>query len=142
MLIIRLQRVGKRNQAEFRLVLAERTDSVSKKAAEVLGHYSARKKSFTVKNGERLQYWLSQRVELSPTVHNLLVANKLMEAGKVKAFNIPKKTAEPAIAPVDQSVEGPKGEATAPAEAPTQGPTTEAKPEEKSGEPAPETPAT
>jgi small subunit ribosomal protein S16 len=90
MLIIRLQRTGKKNQADFRIVLAEKEAPVNKKIIEVLGSYNPRKKTFQVKE-ERLKYWLGQKVSLSETAHNLLVTKGLLDAKKVKAFNIPKK---------------------------------------------------
>jgi small subunit ribosomal protein S16 len=93
MLTIRLQRTGKRNQADFRIVLAEKEAPVKKKIVELLGSYNPRKKDFKVKE-ERLKYWIAQRVQLSPTVHNLLVTKGLLDAAKVKAFNVPKKKAE------------------------------------------------
>ena len=95
MLTIRLQRSGKRNQPEFRIVLAEKTAAASKKFVEILGNYNPRNKAFNM-NQDRLNYWMTQRVELSPTMHNLLVSQKLLDKFKVKAFNIPKKPAEPA----------------------------------------------
>ena len=90
MLTIRLQRTGKNNQADFRIVLAEKAAPVQKKHLEVLGNYNPRKKDFKV-NEERVKYWVSQRVELSPTVHNLLVTKGLLDQAKVRAFNVPKK---------------------------------------------------
>ncbi len=92
MLIIRLQRTGKRNQADFRIVLAEKEAPVKKKTAEVLGSYNPRKKTFQIRE-ERLKYWLGQKVSLSETAHNLLVSKGLLDAKKVKAFSIPKKPA-------------------------------------------------
>lgn len=97
MLIIRLQRTGKRNQADFRIVLAEKTASASKKYQEILGSFNPRKKVFKAEE-ERVKYWISQHVAMSPTVHNLFVTKGLMEGAKVKAFNTPKKPAEPAAA--------------------------------------------
>ncbi|MDE2311957.1 MAG: 30S ribosomal protein S16 [Patescibacteria group bacterium] len=96
MLIIRLQRTGKKNAADFRLVIAEKTASAKKKFVEVLGSYNPRTKAFQAKE-ERLKYWLGQRVEISPTVHNLLVGKNLLEAKKVKAFSVPKKPVEPVV---------------------------------------------
>ncbi len=93
MLTIRLQRTGKRNQADFRIVLAEKTAPVQKKHLEVLGTYNPRKKNFQV-NEERAKYWITQRVELSPTVHNLFVSEGLLQGAKVKAFNVLSKKAE------------------------------------------------
>jgi len=98
MLIIRLQRTGKKNAADFRVVLAQKTASAVKKFVEDLGSYNPRKKAFIIKSEERLKYWLAQQVEISPTVHNLLVSNKFLDAKKVKAFKTPKKPVE-AVAP-------------------------------------------
>lgn len=95
MLIIRLQRTGKKNASDFRIVLAQKTSSAVKKFVEVLGSYNPRSKAFAVKNEDRMKYWIAQHVEISPTVHNLLVSKNLLEAKKVKAFNTPKKPAEP-----------------------------------------------
>jgi small subunit ribosomal protein S16 len=114
MLTIRLQRAGKRNKPEFRIVLAEKESSASKKFAEILGSYNPRTKSFSVKE-DRVRYWISQRVVLSPTVHNLFVTQKLVDAPKVKAFSIPAKKEESASA-----------EAAAPAPAPATGTDAEA----------------
>ena len=93
MLTIRLQRTGKKNQADFRIVLAEKESPVNKKVVEILGSYNPRKKNFQVKE-ERVKYWIAQRVELSETVHNLFVTKSLLDAKKVKAFTIPKKPVE------------------------------------------------
>jgi small subunit ribosomal protein S16 len=94
MLTIRLQRTGKKNQADFRIVLAEKQAPVKKKFVEILGSYNPRKKDFRIKSEERLKYWIAQRVEISPTVHNLLVSKNLLEATKVKAFRVKKKEVE------------------------------------------------
>ena len=97
MLTIRLQRTGKKNQADFRIVLAEKESPVGKKVVEILGSYYPRKKAFQVKQ-ERVNYWIGQKIEMSETVHNLFITNKLVEGKKVKAFTIPKKPVE-AVAP-------------------------------------------
>jgi small subunit ribosomal protein S16 len=94
MLTIRLQRTGKKNNPAFRVVLAEKTSAASKKFVEVLGNYNPTSKQLGIKNQDRLNYWIAQHVELSPTVHNLLVTHKLLDAKKMQAFVIPKKLAE------------------------------------------------
>ena len=110
MLTIRLQRTGKKNQADFRIVLAEKEAPVNKKFIEILGTYNPRKKAFQA-NAERLNYWIAQNVNLSETVHNLFITHKVMEGKKIKAFTIPKK---PSSA---EATEGKPVEATAPAAA-------------------------
>ncbi len=108
MLTIRLQRTGKKNQADFRIVLTEKQAPVKKQHLEVLGSYSPRKKTFKVTE-ERVKYWISQRVEMSPTVHNLFVGKGLLDAKKVKAFNTPKKAEEAKVevAPVSTEAVAP-----------------------------------
>lgn len=105
MLIIRLQRTGKKNAADFRIVLAEKESHVSKKFQEVLGSYNPRTKMFQVKT-ERVQYWISKGVALSPTVHNLFVTKNLTTEKKVRAFSTPKKPVEapaPEAAPKEEA---------------------------------------
>ncbi|MFA5991032.1 MAG: 30S ribosomal protein S16 [Candidatus Doudnabacteria bacterium] len=108
MLTIRLQRTGKKNQADFRIVLAEKEAPVQKKFTEVLGAYNPRKKTFQIKE-DRIKYWLGQKIELSETIHNLFVTKGLVDGKKVKAFSIPKKpvVAEAPVAPATAPVETP-----------------------------------
>jgi len=115
MLTIRLQRAGKANRPQFRIVLAEKTAAADKKFVEVLGHYNPRTKDFGVKE-DRVNYWISQHVTLSPTVHNLFVTKSVMQAPKVKAFSVPKKPAEPAAEPAAPAAaaEAPTAEVLAP----------------------------
>ena len=125
MLIIRLQRTGSKNRPAFRLVLAEKEKSASKKFQEVLGHYNPRLKQFGLKSEERLKYWISQNVAMSPTAHNLLVEKKLLDAKKVKAWRPKKK--EGAEAPQEAVPAAEAQSAPAP---------------EAAAQPAPEAPAT
>jgi small subunit ribosomal protein S16 len=116
MLTIRLQRTGKKNQADFRIVLAEKESPVKKKFLEVLGSYNPRKKDFRIKE-ERAKYWIGQRIEMSPTVHNLFVTKGLLQGAKVKAFNTPKKPVESAPAPESAVAEKSEAPVAAPTEA-------------------------
>lgn len=71
MLRIRLTRVGKRNNAHFRVVVAEHSRPVKGKFLELLGTYSPTKKDLTV-NEERITHWISQGAAPSNTVARLL----------------------------------------------------------------------
>ena len=101
MLIIRLQRAGKRNQPLYRVIVAEKTASASKKFIEVLGSYNPHTKNLVMK-ADRLEYWKGQQISMSPTVHNLFVTKKMVDGKKVSAFKLPKKEAakEEVAAPV------------------------------------------
>ena len=108
MLTIRLQRAGRKNQPVFRIVLAEKHKSATKKVVEQLGIYNPRSKDFNVKE-ERVKYWITQHVQMSPTVHNLFVTKKLVEGAKVHAWQ-PRRKPAPATAGVPTEV----GTATTP----------------------------
>lgn len=129
MLTIRLQPTGKRNHREYRVVLADQASAVQKRFVELLGNYNPHNKALVIKKPERLQYWVSQHVHLSPTVQNLLITNKMLDDKKVHAFTIPKKPVVPvAEAAKVEAVTEAVVEASASPEAATE------------SEPAPETP--
>lgn len=91
MLTLRLQRAGKKNKPEFRIVLAESTAAANKKFVEILGNYNPRTKEFAVKDEARLKYWVEQHVSISPTLNNLLISKNLLQADKKRAFLVPTK---------------------------------------------------
>ncbi len=83
MLNIRLSRVGKRNHAQYKLVVAEKTAPIKGKFVEQLGSYDPHTKELIVKN-ERVKHWISQGAGCSTTVHNLLVKKGVIEGEKIK----------------------------------------------------------
>lgn len=128
MLRIRLTRVGKRNNAHFRVVVAEHSRPVKGKFLELLGTYSPTKKDITV-NEERIQHWISQGAAPSNTVARLLKSKgmKGMEKFIVHInFKVKEKEAveeapvatpaPAAAAEAPKQEEAPAVEATAPAE--------------------------
>ncbi|OIO52167.1 MAG: 30S ribosomal protein S16 [Candidatus Portnoybacteria bacterium CG_4_8_14_3_um_filter_44_15] len=114
MLVIRLIRVGKKNSPSFRVILTEKTAAAkSGSFLEILGHYNPRlvkkengksKKEIKL-DGARIKYWLSQGAQASATVHNLLVAEKVIAGEKIKKKIKAQK---------DEKKEKPKEEKTAP----------------------------
>lgn len=85
MLIIRLQRIGKRNQAYFRVVVVEHTKKPKGKFLELLGSYNPHQKEFKV-NKERVDYWLEHGAQISPTVNNLMVNHKIWDKSKMQSW--------------------------------------------------------
>lgn len=85
MLVIRLQRVGKKNQPSYRIVLAEKSAPVKGRFLEIMGNYNPRLKTKSFEK-DRILYWLSKGAQASATVHNLLVSEKIIDAPKVKAW--------------------------------------------------------
>lgn len=90
MVIIRLQRVGRRNHAEYRVVVTEHTRAAkSANYIEKLGSYSPHTNTIELAE-DRVTYWIEKGAQVSDTVHNLLVTKGVIK-GKKKNV-LPKKT--------------------------------------------------
>ncbi len=91
MLIIRLQRVGRKHEPTFRVVLVDSKRSAkSGQALEILGNHDARKaKTDNHLDADRIKYWISKGAQLSDTMRNLLITKKIITGKKVNA--LPKK---------------------------------------------------
>lgn len=128
MLVIRLTRIGKKNQPAYRVILAEKTSPVRGKFIEILGSYNPRLKQKALQV-DRIKYWLSKGAQASATMHNLLVSEKIIEAKKVKAWQPKKKTQEANKAKAVAAAEAAAQKAEAPAveESKEEAPTEEAK---------------
>jgi small subunit ribosomal protein S16 len=114
MLIIRLQRTGRKHEPTFRVVLTDsKNGPKSGKYLKNLGWYDSRlKNKIDQLDTEAIKKWVSQGAKLSDTLHNFLVSQKVI-TGKKKNV-LPKKT------PIKKAA--PEGEAkpaeSAPAAAP------------------------
>ncbi|OGI68288.1 30S ribosomal protein S16 [Candidatus Nomurabacteria bacterium RIFCSPHIGHO2_01_FULL_42_15] len=93
MLKIRLQRIGRKNDPAFRVVLTDSKNSTkSGRFLEILGTYNPKvldKKLRVSFADDRIKHWLSKGAKLSDTMHNFLVQNKVIEGKKVNV--LPKK---------------------------------------------------
>lgn len=117
MLTIRFNRVGKRNQAYFRIALQEKGKAPGKRHVEMLGSYDPHKK-VTVLKKERVLYWIGQGAEVSDSVHNLLVREGVVTGDKhVIKMQRPEKPVAAEEAPGTET----------PAETPTEAPAEEVK---------------
>jgi small subunit ribosomal protein S16 len=155
MLIIRLTRKGKKNQPFFRVVVIDKRSSTrGGRSVEDLGYVDPLKKRKSL-NAERIKYWLSKGAQASDTMHNLLVAEKIIEADKVHVSKLSKKakekmktTAEAKVAAeeaakakAEKDAEDAKAEKEKPAEEVVEAPVEEVKPEETTPEVTEEKPA-
>jgi len=93
MLKIRLQRIGKRGQAYFRVIVTEHTQKPKGRFLELLGNYDPHKNVVNVKK-ERIEYWVSKGAQFSPTVNNLLVDRDIIKGEKVQVWKAKKKKIE------------------------------------------------
>lgn len=102
MLTIRLQRVGRKHEPSFRVVLTDsKNGPKSGKCLEVLGAYDPRtvggNQINNHLNGKRINHWVKQGASVSDTVHNLLIDSGLTKGEKIKGK--PKRKVE-----IDQKV--------------------------------------
>jgi small subunit ribosomal protein S16 len=90
MLKMRLQRVGRRNDPSYRVVVTDsRTGPKSNKHVAILGSYNPKMDHVQI-DGEAAKDWISKGVQVSDTVHNILVGQKVIEGKKVNV--LPKKS--------------------------------------------------
>lgn len=89
MLVIRLQRIGKKHQAAFRIVLQDSKWKLQGKALELLGFYNPHTKEKQFQT-ERVKFWLAKGAQPSSTLHNMFVDAGIVIGEKVKAWR-PKK---------------------------------------------------
>jgi len=90
MLMMRLQRVGRKNDPSYRIVVTDkRTGPKSNKHIALLGSYNPKMNHVQLKADEAKE-WLSKGVQPSDTVHNILVGQKVIDAKKLNV--LPKKS--------------------------------------------------
>ncbi|OGF85630.1 30S ribosomal protein S16 [Candidatus Giovannonibacteria bacterium RIFCSPLOWO2_02_44_8] len=103
MLMIRLQRVGRRNDPSFRVVITDsRNSTKSGKFIEIVGNHDTRHKDKIRLDKERILYWISKGAKATDTIHNLLIRNGIIAGKKIdvsKRGNPPAGGA-PASAPI------------------------------------------
>ncbi len=97
MLAIKLQRIGRKHQPSYRLVVAEKRSKMIAPPVEDLGAYNAFTKKSTI-DKERVSYWVGVGAQPTITVHNFLVKEGIIKGAKI-AVKMKKKAAAPGAAP-------------------------------------------
>lgn len=106
MLMIRLQRIGRKHEPAFRLVLTDSKNSTkSGKFLEILGNYDSRRGEKAEFKADRIAYWMGTGAQLSDTVHNLLIDKKIITGKKIN--KLPKKSAPKVEVPVEAPATAP-----------------------------------
>ena len=90
MLKIRLQRVGKKKQAHYKIVVMEHTRKTTGKYLELLGWYNPHSKEIQV-DQEKLNFYITNGAQMSPTVNNILVGRDIIKGKKVTSWKPKKK---------------------------------------------------
>lgn len=87
MLMMRLQRVGRKNDPSYRFVVTDkRTGPKSNKHIAILGSYNPKLDHVQVDKAAASE-WLSKGVQPSDTVHNILVGQKVIEGKKINVLS-------------------------------------------------------
>ncbi len=137
MLKIRLQRIGRKNDPSFRVIVTDSRNPAKRgRYVELLGTFNPHKDAPVI-NAERIQYWISKGAQPSITVHNMLISGGITSGKKLNALpkktvlkkGLPAQAGEPASAtPVTESPTPVSAEEVTPAVASEQTPVAEETP--------------
>ena len=84
--------MGKAKKPSYRLVVSEKARDTQAKSLEILGHYNPTQEPKILElKADRIKHYISNGATLSPTVHNLLVKEGVIEGDKQKSVRISKK---------------------------------------------------
>ena len=90
MLMMRLQRVGRKNDPSYRIVVTDkRTGPKSDKHVDRLGSYNPKMNHIQL-DTEKAKEWLVKGVQPSDTLHNILVSQGVIKGKKINV--LPKKS--------------------------------------------------
>ena len=92
MLTIRFSRIGKKNKAQFKILLQENSTAPGGRHVAVLGSHDPHLKK-TVLYEDKIKHWISKGAQMSDSVKNLLISKGVIQGKKV-AIKIPKKAEE------------------------------------------------
>lgn len=104
--MIRFQRIGRKNDPAFRIaVLPKAAGPKAGSYVDLVGTYNPKTKAVTLKP-DAIKDWISKGAQVSPSLHNLLVKEGVIEGAKTAKVvsksnlekNIAKKAAEEAAA--------------------------------------------
>ena len=115
MLVIRLFRVGKKNQPSFKIVVTDkRRPPRAGRFVEEVGFWNPLTKEKVLRT-ERIKYWMSHGAKPSDTIYNLLIKEKIIEGKKIPAHKVKKVEEKPiSEAPREEAPKAEKTEETTP----------------------------
>lgn len=123
--MIRFQRIGRKNDPAFRIaVLDKASGPKAGKYVDLVGTYNPKTKAVTLKP-DAIKKWMAQGAQASPSLHNLLVKEGVIDAPKTASVvskgnlekNIAKKAAEEEAAKAKAEADALKAAEAAKAEA-------------------------
>lgn len=107
--MIRFQRIGRKNDPAFRMVVLPKTAGPKAGAyVDLVGTYNPKTKAFTA-SGERIQEWMAKGAQVSPSLMNLLIEKGVLEGKKFAVVS--KKNLEKNVKKEEPASEAPAAEA-------------------------------
>ena len=86
MLMIRFQRIGRTNQAAFRMVVLEKERAAKTgRITDRLGSYNPHTKALSIDEA-RLKDWIAKGAQPTDTVRNLLITKGILQGKKVNVI--------------------------------------------------------
>lgn len=84
---MRLQRIGRKNNPAYRVIVTD-SRNAAKRGTNVdhIGSYEPKAGNFQI-DGEKAKYWISKGVQVSDTVYNFLITQKIIEGKKRNALS-------------------------------------------------------
>jgi len=123
MLMIRFQRIGRKNDPAFRIAVLEKTAGPKAgKYVDLVGTYNPKTKESSLKP-ELIKEWVSKGAQISPSVMNLLISKGVYEGSKIAVVS--KKNLEKNKPAEVVAEEAPVAEEAAPAAEEVAAPTEE-----------------
>ncbi len=81
--MIKMAKVGKTNKKVFRIIISEKARDPYGRALEILGSYDPYSKKLDIK-ADRVKHWISQGAQMTASINNLFLDNKVISGEKVK----------------------------------------------------------
>jgi len=80
--MIRFQRIGRKNDPAFRMVVLPKASGPKAGSyVDLVGTYNPKTKAMTVQ-GERIKEWMTKGAQVSPSLMNLLISKGILEGTK------------------------------------------------------------
>lgn len=94
MVKLKLARVGKKKQPEYRIIVVEQGRDPWGTTNEIIGHYSPlmKENAITLKE-DRVKYWLGVGAQPTDTLRNMFIDKGLMAGKKARTVTITKRRA-------------------------------------------------
>jgi small subunit ribosomal protein S16 len=109
MLTIRFSRVGRKNRAQFRVVLQQHTAAPTGRHVAVLGSYDPHQKIAVLK-ADKIKEWIAKGAQVSNSAYNLFIKEGVIE-GKKRQIKMEKPAVvEAPVAPVAPVADAPVAE--------------------------------